>query len=180
MSTLWVPQFDGLLIVLAARYDEALLRVPVYALHISTMPTEDLLLGASVKVPHPQGAVVAAGGKLIVGRTETELRILPILITSESQGESRFIYHVHMVLLSTQDPVNLFTLFIETLLIQASFDVAVEMKPVALFGYQSDFIHGPFGLHITFGSVSLSLVSQQLVRFYLFGQLSWNWLLFSL
>lgn len=71
LAALWVPQFDRLLVVLATGHNQALLRVPVYTLHIGTVATKDLLFGATVKVPHAQSSIVAAGDKFIVRWAET-------------------------------------------------------------------------------------------------------------
>lgn len=53
LATLRVPQLDRLLVVFAARHNQALLRMPVDALDIRSVATQDLLLGAPEKVPHP-------------------------------------------------------------------------------------------------------------------------------
>lgn len=71
LPRLWVPEFDGLLAVLASGNDERFLRVPVDALDIRSMTSEDLLFEAAEEVPNTDRSVVGTSGKFCVRRAKT-------------------------------------------------------------------------------------------------------------
>lgn len=71
LAALRVPQFDRLLVVLAAGHNKRFLRMPVHALNVGTVAAQHFFLLAAQKVEDAQRAIVAAADELVVGRTET-------------------------------------------------------------------------------------------------------------
>ena len=74
LARLRAPQFKWLLIVLTARSDQTFRWMPIDALDVRPMTSEDSLFVAFVEVPNANRAIVGTRGKLGIRRAPAEFK----------------------------------------------------------------------------------------------------------
>lgn len=70
LTAFGIPEFDRLLVVLAAGNYQRLRGMPVNTFDVCTVPTHDSLLLTTKKIENPQRSVVAAGNKFRIRGAE--------------------------------------------------------------------------------------------------------------
>ena len=75
LTALWTPNFEGLLVVFAARNDETFSRMPIHALDVGTVATEHAFFQASIEVPNAYRAIVRTGGEFRVRRAPAKFKL---------------------------------------------------------------------------------------------------------